>query len=133
MTDLIGIFNADSRKSVSEFLGLRWLLVFEDLCNGASKKYSNLNLKQWVYNFQATASFFNFLSFKKKNQFFDLFIFITQKYDDSITTYFIFSKRQFTKKKMCVYIMHVKFCGSFSDLTIFICNLVYKFDTFKNC
>ena len=32
MTDLTGIFlNADSRKSVSKFSGLRWFLLFEDL------------------------------------------------------------------------------------------------------
>ena len=34
MTDLIGIFNADSRKSVPKFSGLRWFLVLEDLYNG---------------------------------------------------------------------------------------------------
>ena len=34
VTDLIGIFNADSRKSVSNFSGLRWFLPFEDLYNG---------------------------------------------------------------------------------------------------
>ena len=54
MTDLIGIFNADSRKSVPKFPGLRWFLVFEDLYNWegslepnkTSKKHSNLNLEQ---------------------------------------------------------------------------------------
>ena len=33
-TDLIGIFNADSRKTVSEFSGLRRFFLFEDLYNG---------------------------------------------------------------------------------------------------
>ena len=33
MTDLIGIFNTDSKKSVSKFSGLRYFLVFEDLYN----------------------------------------------------------------------------------------------------
>ena len=53
MTDLIGIFNADSRQSVSKFADLRRFLVFEDLyiedgslqANKTSKK-QNLNLKQ---------------------------------------------------------------------------------------
>ena len=52
MTDVIGIFNADGRKSVSKFSGLGWFLVFEDLYNGegslqakkTSKKRFNLNL-----------------------------------------------------------------------------------------
>ena len=51
-----------------------------------------------VSNFKATANFFNFLSFKKKscNKSVKLyFYYSTQKYDDSITTYFPFSKRQF--------------------------------------
>ena len=34
MTDLIGIFNADSLKSISKFSGLWWFLVSEDLYNG---------------------------------------------------------------------------------------------------
>ena len=32
--DLVGIFNADSRKSISKFSGLRRFLLFEDLYNG---------------------------------------------------------------------------------------------------
>ena len=52
MTDVIGIFNADGRKSVTKFSGLGWFLVFEDLYNGegslqakkTSKKRFNLNL-----------------------------------------------------------------------------------------
>ena len=53
VTDLIGIFNADSRKNVSKFSGLRWFFVFEDLYNGEgslqankTSKKQNLNLKQ---------------------------------------------------------------------------------------
>ena len=54
VTDLIGIFNADSRKGVSKFSGLRWFLLFEDLyneegylqANKTIKKHQNLNLKQ---------------------------------------------------------------------------------------
>ena len=54
MAHLIGIFSADSRKSVSKFPGLRRFLVFEYLYNGegsleankTSKIHSNLNLKQ---------------------------------------------------------------------------------------
>ena len=38
MADLIGFFNADSRKSVSKFSGLMWFLVFEDLYNGEGGK-----------------------------------------------------------------------------------------------
>ena len=34
MTDLVGIFNAESRKNVSKLTGLRWFLLFEDLQNG---------------------------------------------------------------------------------------------------
>ena len=33
VTDLIGIFNADSSKTVSKFSGLRWYFLFEDLYN----------------------------------------------------------------------------------------------------
>ena len=32
--DLIGIFNAENKKGVSKFSGLRWFLLFEDLDNG---------------------------------------------------------------------------------------------------
>ena len=54
VTDLIDIFDADSRKSISKFSGLRWFLVSEDLynregslqANKTSKKHQNLNLKQ---------------------------------------------------------------------------------------
>ena len=73
MRDLIGIFNADSRKGVSKFSGLRWFLLFEDLyneegslqANKISKKTLEFKLKT-VRNFKATANFFNFSSFKKK-------------------------------------------------------------------
>ena len=76
MRDLIGIFNADSRKGVSKFSGLRWFLLFEDLyneegslqANKISKKTLEFKLKT-VRNFKATANFFNFLSFKtEKNR-----------------------------------------------------------------
>ena len=54
MTDLVGIFNAESRKTVSKLKSLRWFLLFEDLHNGegplqankTTKKHQNLNLKQ---------------------------------------------------------------------------------------
>ena len=75
MTDLIGIFNADSRKSFSKFSGLRWFLVFEDKQPKLAKKLE-FKLKT-VSKFKATANFFNFSSFQKKNQFIDLSTFIT--------------------------------------------------------
>ena len=66
-----------------------------------------------VRNLKATANFFNFLSFKKKkerkekkicNKYVKLqFYYSTQKYDDSITTYFPFSKRQFPKKSNAMF------------------------------
>ena len=81
-----------------------------------------------VSNFKATASFFNFLSFKNKkekkscNKSVNFFYYSTQKYDDSITTWFPFSRGQFRKKtECCVYMMHVQFSGSFPDYTIIIC------------
>ena len=54
MTELVGIFNAESRKTVSKLTGLRWFLLFEDLLNEEGplqtnktrKKHQNLNLKQ---------------------------------------------------------------------------------------
>ena len=52
VTDLIDIFDADSRKSISKFSGLRWFLVSEDLYNreevkaNKTSKKQNLNLKQ---------------------------------------------------------------------------------------
>ena len=54
MTDLVGIFNAESRKTVSKLTSLRWFLLFEDLQNGegplqankTTKNHQNLNLKQ---------------------------------------------------------------------------------------
>ena len=72
MTDLTGIFIADSRKSVSKFSCLRWFLVFEDLNNGKDlykqmKLAKTLEFKlKTVSNFKATDNFFNFLSFKKR-------------------------------------------------------------------
>ena len=47
----------------------------------------------------ATANFFNFLSVKKRTSLLTFyFSYSTQKHDDSIKTYFPFSKRQFPKK-----------------------------------
>ena len=54
MTDLVGIFNTKSWKTVSKLIDLRWFLLFEDLHNGdgplqankTRKKHQNLNLKQ---------------------------------------------------------------------------------------
>ena len=34
MTELVGIFNAESRKTVSKLTGLRWFLLFDVLHNG---------------------------------------------------------------------------------------------------
>ena len=71
MTDLTGIFIADSRKSVSKF-SCWWFLVFEDLYNGKDlykqmKLAKTLEFKlKTVSNFKTTANFFNFLSFKKR-------------------------------------------------------------------
>ena len=54
MTDLVAIFNAESRKTVPKLTGLRWFFLFEDLQNGMAplqanktrKKHQNLNVKQ---------------------------------------------------------------------------------------
>ena len=54
MADLIGIFNANSKKTVIKFSGLSWFFLFEDLYNGegslqankTSEKHYILNLKQ---------------------------------------------------------------------------------------
>ena len=63
-----------------------------------SKKTLEFKLKT-VSNFKATANFFNFLSFKKRTSLLIFyFSYSTQKHDDSIKTYFPFSKRQFPKK-----------------------------------
>ena len=110
MTDLTGIFNVEIRKSVSKFSSLRWFLVFEDLYNGEGSLEPNKtsqNIRIYTQNSKYLASklqqisLISYLS-KKKNQFIDLFIFITQKYDDS-TTIVIFSKRLFTKKLNAVF------------------------------
>ena len=59
------------------------LLVLEDLCNGeeslqAKKLKKTLEFRFTTVNdFKVSGSFFNFLSFKKKNQFIDFSIFIT--------------------------------------------------------
>ena len=54
-TDLIGTFNADSRKNVSKVSGLTWFLLFEDLYNGegslqANKTSKKQLLKKWNVN-----------------------------------------------------------------------------------
>ena len=46
MTDLIDTFSADSRKIVSKFSGLRWFLLFEDLCNGEGSLQANKTSKK---------------------------------------------------------------------------------------
>ena len=46
MTDLIGIFNADSRKNVSKLSGLRWFLLLEDLYNGEGSLKANKTSKK---------------------------------------------------------------------------------------
>ena len=45
MTDLIGTFSADSRKSVSKLSGLSWFLLFEDLRNGEGSLQANKLVK----------------------------------------------------------------------------------------
>ena len=45
VTDLIGIFNADSRKTVSKFSSLRWFFLFEDLYNGEGSLQPNKTSK----------------------------------------------------------------------------------------
>ena len=45
-SDLIDIFKADSRKSVSKFSGLRWFDVFEDLYNGEGSLQANKTRKK---------------------------------------------------------------------------------------
>ena len=41
VTDLRSISNAEDRKSISKFSGLRLFLVFEDLCNGEGSLEAN--------------------------------------------------------------------------------------------
>ena len=115
---LIGIFNADSRKRVSKFSGLRQFLVFEDLYNGerslqankTSKKHQNLNLKQQATSKLQPISLISYLSKKKQktkscNKSVKLYSYYsTQECDNSITIYFPFSKRQFPKKSNAVFI-----------------------------
>ena len=52
MTDLIGIFNADSIKSVSKFSGLRWFLLFENLYIGEGSLQANKTGKKTEFNFK---------------------------------------------------------------------------------
>ena len=41
VTDVIGIFDADNRKSVSKFSGLWWFLLLEDLYNEEGSLQAN--------------------------------------------------------------------------------------------
>ena len=78
-----GIFNADSRKSIFKSSGLRWFLVFEDLCNREGSLQANKTSKKH----------FSYLSKKKEscNKSVKLyFYYSTQKDDDSITTLSLF-------------------------------------------
>ena len=76
MTDLIGIFNADSLKSISKFSGLWWFLVSEDLYNGegflqankTSQKQQNLNLKQQVTSKLQPISLISYPSRKERKK-----------------------------------------------------------------
>ena len=74
MTDLIDIFNTDSRKSISKFSGLRWFLVSEDLYNreeakaNKTSKKQNLNLKQWVTSKLKPISLISYLEKKRKEK-----------------------------------------------------------------
>ena len=45
MTDLIGTLNADSRKSVSKFSGLKIIFDFQDLYNGEGSLQANKTSK----------------------------------------------------------------------------------------
>ena len=63
--DLMGIFNADSSKSVSKFSSLRFIKWREIFRSKQNKKKTEFKLKT-VSGFKATANFFNFLSFKKR-------------------------------------------------------------------
>ena len=47
VTDLIDIFNADSRKTVSKFSSLRWFFLFEDLYNGEGSLQANKTSKKY--------------------------------------------------------------------------------------
>ena len=47
VTDLIDIFNADSRKSVFKFSSLRWFFLFEDLYNGEGSLQANKTSKKY--------------------------------------------------------------------------------------
>ena len=75
MADLIGIFNANSKKTVFKFSGLSWFFLFEDLYNGEGSLQAKKNqrktlqfklktVRKYKY-FKATANFLNFVSFKK--------------------------------------------------------------------
>ena len=46
VADIIGIFNADSRKTVFKFSGLRWFFLFEDLYNGQGSLQANKTSKK---------------------------------------------------------------------------------------
>ena len=46
VTDLIGIFNPDSRISVSKFSGSKWFLVFEDLYSREGSLQANKTSKK---------------------------------------------------------------------------------------
>ena len=46
MTDLVGIFNAESRKTVSKFTGLRWFHLFDDLQNREGPLQANSTRKK---------------------------------------------------------------------------------------
>ena len=74
MVDLIGFFNADSRKSISKFSGLRCFLLLEELYNREGSLQANKTSKKTEFkyktvskqrNFKATTNFFNFLYLKK--------------------------------------------------------------------
>ena len=45
--DLIDIFNADSRKTVSNLSGLRWFFLFEDLHTGGGPLQANKTSKKY--------------------------------------------------------------------------------------
>ena len=45
VTDLTGIFNTDTRKTVSKFSGLRWFFLFKDSYNGEGSLQANKTSK----------------------------------------------------------------------------------------
>ena len=86
VTDLISIFNADSRKSVSKFSGLRWFFLFEDLYN----REQSLKKKEKKEKKSCSKSV-------------KLYFYCSTQIYDSVIRYFLFSKIEFLKKPNVVF------------------------------